>query len=220
MTVSTEADHVRSHQFGSAQISSKTVGGSGYWLISTTSATSLSITTPKADAGTSHRPAPKTLSEQIELMFRAARYEVFEDGVESEFSNSLTAIVERFGELGVLELAGWLNGSQVATSVVAEALRWLGLIRDPKTHAIRRWLLCDSLAASSVLVRDGAIVGLSYLNDPATKNYLKLASSREPSEELCRDITQLLLQLDFPEKGYVLSSEEDPQGTVGSSLSR
>jgi hypothetical protein len=79
----------------------------------------------------------------------------------------------------VLELAGWLNRSQVATSAVAEALRWLGLIRDPKTHAIRRWLLCDSLGASSVLVRDGAIVGLSYLNDPGTKNYLKLALSRE-----------------------------------------
>jgi hypothetical protein len=152
-------------------------------------------------------------------MFRAALYETFDDGMESDFSRRLIEVIGRFGESAVLEIAGFLNGVLAPAHVAGEALRWLGLVRDSRTHAIRRWLLCDRLTAPSILIRDGAIVGLGYLNDPSTKKFVELARDAETSEDLRGDIAQLLDQLIFPEKGYVLSAEESSQGSVGSGLS-
>src|SRR5207249_2597090 len=115
---------------------------------------------------------PATLEAELEQAFRAARYETFEDGMESEFSQRLIDIILRHGPAAVLEIAGLLRGPATPSPVAAETLKWLGWLRDSTTHAIRRWFLCDSLTDSSLIVRDGAIVGLTYLNDPSTGLYV------------------------------------------------
>jgi hypothetical protein len=173
-----------------------------------------------AESATSRSRIPPTLEAELEQIFSAARYEIFEDGMESEFSQRLIDIVLRHGQAAVLEIAAFLKQPITPSPVAAEALRWLGWIRHPSTHAIRRWVLCDNLTSRSLIVRDGAIVGLTYFNDPSTRSYVVSAQSTETSTALQTDLDQLLDQLDFPEKGYVLSPAENPQSVVGSSIPR
>jgi hypothetical protein len=173
-----------------------------------------------AESATSRSKVSPTLEAKVAQIFSAARYEIFEDGMESEFSRGLIDIVLRHGQAGVLEIAAVLKQPTTPSPVAAEALRWLGWIRDPSTHAIRQWVLCDSLTAHSLIVRDGAIVGLTYFNDPSTRSYIVSARASEASEALQIDLDQLLDQLDFPEKGYVLSPQENPKIQVGSGISQ
>lgn len=196
-----------------------TTSNLGCWVILGTALNHTSQRPTIAESATSPSENFRDLSFEIEKMFRSALYEMFDEGMESDFSRRLVEVIARFGESAVLEIAAFLNGALTPAHVSAEALRWLGLILDSKTHAIRRWVLCDSLTARSVLVRDGAIVGLTYLNDPSTRRFVELARATETSQELQADMAQLVDQLDFPEKGYVLSSEEGPQSAVGPSLS-
>lgn len=79
--------------------------------------------------------------------------------------------------------------------VVAEALRWLGHIEHASSYRFRFWLLEKSLSHSSVLVRDGAVLGLSFLDDPAAIPSLEQALDREPSAALRADMQQVLAQL-------------------------
>ena len=82
-------------------------------------------------------------------------------------------------------------------------------MRHAETHAYRRWILTDLLKAPSVLIRDGAIVGLLNLDDPYIKHSVQAARDSEPSEQLREDLSQLLEQLEMPERRYALFTEEN-----------
>jgi hypothetical protein len=196
-----------------------TTSNNGCWVILGTALNHTSQRRTIAESATSPSESFRDLRFDVQQMFRGALYEMFDEGMESDFSRRLVEVIGRFGESAVLEIAAFLSDALTPAHVAAEALRWLGLIRDSKTHAIRRWVLCDSLTARSVLIRDGAIVGLTYLNDPSTRKFVELAQGSEKSQDLQADMAQLVDQLDFPEKGYVLSFEEGPQSALGPSLS-
>jgi hypothetical protein len=218
MTSSTTSEYCFVPRASEATADTRNKGG--YWASLDTAATHMMIDGVIAESATARHIPPRSVEQELQQVFRAARYEIFEDGVESEFSQRLVELIARSGESTLLESNALIRASSTPRHVAAEALKWLGWIRDPHTHAFRRWILADNLTAASVLVRDGAIVGLTYLNDPATKQYVIAARSKEVSAELCRDLDQLIDQLEFPEKGYVLFSEENSQIKVGSSISR
>lgn len=64
------------------------------------------------------------------------------------------------------------------------------------SYRFRLWLLERSLNCSQARIRDGAILGLSYLNDPHAISYLKLAIGLEKCTELREDMEQVLEQLE------------------------
>ncbi len=162
-----------------------------------------------AVSSTEKIPPVQSLERALQQVFAESRHDVFEDGMKSEFSRRLVELVLRKGEAALLELNAQFRAGTTSKNLVAEALRWLGLIRDAQTHAFRRWILTDMLRSSSISIRDGAIVGLSSLDDPATKPAVQVCLKVEESEELRRDLAQLLQQLEMPEAGYALSVEED-----------
>lgn len=137
----------------------------------------------------------KDVGGAIENLFSVGRNEIFEDGMESYFSKELISIVERYGEIAILEIARIITSERAEAYVAAEALKWIGRIKDVGTHSFRRWLLIRGLTSSSPLAREGAGLGLSFMNDPVAITSLKQAVEREHITELRDDLDQVLHQL-------------------------
>jgi hypothetical protein len=181
--------------------------------LDTATSTNLSETPP--NSSTRLVPPPETTERELQQLFEEFRHAVFEDGVDSDFGQRLVQIVENKGNIALLELNALLRVPTTPTNVGAEALRWLGQMRHQETHAFRRWILADFLKAPSVLIRDGAIVGLLNLDDPAVMHAVQAALDTEPSKQLKEDLAQLLEQLQMPERHYALFAQENTQSTVG-----
>jgi len=138
----------------------------------------------------SHETAKSTeeLERWIRDLFTAGEEEVFEDGMESEFSRSLTSVIKQYGNDVVAVISNLILKEEVSPEVASEALRWMGQMDDPKTHASRLDLLKQSLSCSSAWVRDGASIGLACLDDPSAIPCLKAAIEQEPYELLRRNM--------------------------------
>ena len=138
---------------------------------------------------------PAEVEQKIEALFVRAREEVFEDGMESEFSKGFVSMVRKYGDVAIEVIARLIVYGKVNQEVASEALRWLGDIDHASTYDKRLWLLERSLRCSSARIRDGAALGLAYLDDPHAIRYLKQAIQQEPCEELREDMKQVLAQL-------------------------
>lgn len=135
------------------------------------------------------------LTNDVEALFVAAQNESFEDGFDSALSLELLRLVLRHGNATLEIVADLILQNRVAPQVAAEALRCLGEMRDKATGEPRRELLERTLACSSHIIRDGAVVGLSNLRDPRTVPALEAAVAREDHGLLRANMLNLLGQL-------------------------
>jgi hypothetical protein len=139
---------------------------------------------------------PPELVESFRCLLISGRDEIFEDGMESEFSKNLIDLIKRYGNDALAELAYFIVYEKVSTEVTGEALRWLGLMDHPLSYHWRLWLLERSLSSRSARIRDGAVLGLAFLDDPDAIPYVRQAADREPVKELRSDMEQVLVQLE------------------------
>lgn len=135
---------------------------------------------------------PASVSEEARQLLRHANGEPFDDGVESPFSKALVAFVRLHGDSAIEALHSRMITGMVDADVASEALRWLGRMNDPRTRLRRWWVLVHCLRFSSFKIRDGALLGLDAMNDPASAKYLRLALAREAHPRLRRDMEGLL----------------------------
>lgn len=138
---------------------------------------------------------PEEVVEEIRQLFAMGKEEFFEDGMESAFSRNLLDLIEQYGDIAIEIIADLTIGEQVDTEVASEALRWIGQIENPLTHPLRRWLLERSLNSSSASVRDGAVLGLSFMDDPAAIPSIKRALKQEKHPHLRLRMEKTLAQL-------------------------
>ena len=136
------------------------------------------------------------IKRQIENLFFVAREEVFEDGMESEFSRELVLSIKQYGDPVIEVMSELILNDSVSPEVASEALRWIGYIEHKDTHDARLRLLEQSLTSSSLRVRDGAVLGLSFLDDPRATGSLRKAMELENSKLLRRNMQQVLEQLE------------------------
>lgn len=137
-----------------------------------------------------------TIEEQIKHVFREAVGQDFEDGMESAFSRAVVAIIEERGRKAIDALTRLVAANILDTELTSEALRWIGSMDDAGTHDARRELLEGCLGHSDYLVRDGAICGLSGLEDATSISEVRRALDREPYPQLAKDLEQLLCDLE------------------------
>lgn len=133
---------------------------------------------------------------ELKHLFRLNKGEVFEDGMETRFASELVAYVYKYGNHAVEALTYLIiYDNTISAQVASEALRWLGNMEHPESYKFRLWLLERCLSHPSLYIRDGAIVGLSFLNDPHSMTYLEKAMKIEQLPGLVNDIKQVLAQL-------------------------
>lgn len=128
----------------------------------------------------------------LQSLFHDAQEENFEDGMASAFSRRLLVLLESEGEALIQQLSLLIDQEQLAPEVLSEALRWFGQVQDEATFTSRCGLLERALGSPSVLVRDGAILGLSFLADARVLPILEKAYINEPQAVLRVDIAQAI----------------------------
>jgi HEAT repeat protein len=150
----------------------------------------------RLENSTAQQEIHKELDQRIIVLFEAAKEQNFEDGMESEFSKGLVDMVKKYGVAAIEALAPLIIDERVNPEVASEALRWLGRINQPASYRHRLWLLERGLRCSSARVRDGATLGLAFLDDPHAITYLRQAIQQEKISELRADMEQVLAQLE------------------------
>lgn len=136
------------------------------------------------------------IEQEMSVLFRAAKEEFFEDGVESYFSKELGLLIRKYADIAVIALIPFVLAEQANEEIAHEALHALGRLEHPQTHLDRRALLERGLYCLSSWIRDGAALGLATLGDPHAIQYLKQAIDREKTEELRRDMETIFVELE------------------------
>jgi hypothetical protein len=147
------------------------------------------------------------LNNKVNIIFADAKEEIFEDGMESDFSRNLSKFILSFGHSAMETIIPVILSAHTNTEVVSEALRVLGRINHKTTYRDRLWLLERGLYSASARVRDGAILGLAFMNDSIAIAPIKSAIERERIPELRQDMEQVLAQLEGNENG--ISAKKD-----------
>ncbi|MDP6451879.1 MAG: HEAT repeat domain-containing protein [SAR202 cluster bacterium] len=147
------------------------------------------------DANTSKNLQAK-LSVELKTAVDAASEEIFEDGIESEFSRTLNRLVQNFGEPAVKAIEKVICLDQANVEITAEAVQQLGSIENMPSHQSRKGILLRNLESPDARLRDAASIGLSAMDDPTTIQALRDAISRESSPALQRNLQLVLDQLE------------------------
>lgn len=133
-----------------------------------------------------------TLAAELESLFTDAKTEEFTDGTESNFSRNLISFIGKHQDIAIKLLSGSILSRRTNSEAAAEALRWIGYIYHPKTFRYRLWLLINSLNSSSLRVRDGALLGLAFMDTTKAIPALEKAARAETSELLKVDMIELV----------------------------
>lgn len=148
-----------------------------------------------AESSTTGVERDAELVKQVEKIFEQGASEFFQDGMYSEFSRSLMAILTQYGRAAFRAIAEYVFSGRGNADVISEALRWLADFDDPATLSQRWAILHRTLKNHSPLVRDGAILGFAALDDPRARSPLLERQNSEPIPELRRLIQQVVDQL-------------------------
>lgn len=147
------------------------------------------------NSATTHTEYPEEIRLILSDLLARAREETFEDGMESQFSKALISYIKRYGNAAVKVLTEYILSEHVNAEIASEALRWIGHIEDASTYESRLWLLGRGLLSASSRIRDAALLGLAFLNDPQAIPLLEAAIQRERIQELREDMKQALEDL-------------------------
>lgn len=133
---------------------------------------------------------------QLEQLFTDARDELFEVGIESQFSKGLQKLCSYDPTTVLQYLRMRLINNDANSEVFAEVLRWAS---HQKAKAIRDYvidLLSVGLLNSSSIVRDSAALSLAYLEKTGAVAQLQQAFEREKVMELQKDLEDLIRSLE------------------------
>ena len=130
------------------------------------------------------QPNSTKLTKRIGSMFISAKFEYFETGMDNIFYRELMPLLE---SNEVVSAIGDII-DEVCPTVASEALRVVGYADYSETHDSRLALLIHCLESSSVVVKDGAGLGLDSLGDLAAIPALRKAIKREACKGLKKDL--------------------------------
>lgn len=136
-----------------------------------------------------------SISEVIGDSRRMFRDAEFEDGMQSRLGRLVGLLVSKFGNSAVEEMSKYLASHDTSISWAREVLIALGRCNDAKTRARRCSVLEQYLSSDSLLVRDGALIGISLLGDRCSVPALRVAVSKEQIESHKRDIVTAIEEL-------------------------
>ena len=139
---------------------------------------------------------PGLFNEIEDLIINTIGIEFDDDIVSNQLDVNLYKIIDTYGSLAITVIDGLLDSRRVKFLQAVQLLSHLGVIRHLPTNQDRTFLLEKNLYASSKYVRDGASLGLLYLENPSTISFIKDAIDREPSKLLKENLIQVVNALE------------------------
>jgi len=128
----------------------------------------------------------------LRRVFEKARDEEFENGMESQFSRSLSSIVVRGSDIAVEAISRVLKDRKLDIEVSVETLHLIGLIEHGPTRSSRLSILTQYLQHENIRMRDSAYVGIADIDDPSAIPGLRKALDSESSELLRQTLREVI----------------------------
>ena len=156
----------------------------------------------RADTPADTRPTPITDPSRLEqanrelmALVNLAKEVHIEDGMDNELYVAFQAFLAKYENVGLAIMSEEMFGSRTPEHTLSTLLEYVGKSEETNSTTMRRQLIESYLTHESPVVRDGAIVGLSYLEDPAAIPALQTASDKETRSDLRRDIKEIIEEL-------------------------
>ena len=150
------------------------------------------------DTGKTKTPITEShssMATDIRILFCNASYEVFEDGMDSNFGIDLTSIIQDHGIAAVEEIEKLIHADGANIEVATEALICTGRANDNDTHHVRLSVLERALESDNVCIRDAASIAIEFMDDPAAIDSIKKAIAKEECKPLRQNLRDVLVQL-------------------------
>lgn len=112
-------------------------------------------------------------------IFDSYQHEDFDTDIAYEFTNALEKLIRTDGKPAVRSIVDLIKKQVLNGDIVSETLKALGRIEDQNTKHERYELLIASTKNDSVIIRDGAVSGLSYLDDKRALPQLRMLYENE-----------------------------------------
>ncbi|MBN2238177.1 MAG: HEAT repeat domain-containing protein [Dehalococcoidales bacterium] len=126
--------------------------------------------------------------QEITKLYYSYQQEMLDTESSEEFSEQLELFIQMNGTIATFLVSYYLQNSDINDDLKCETLKAIGRTEDEVTSPERYKLLLQHLKDSSVTVRDGAICGLSYFNDPRAIPQLRFLYFNESSPILKNNI--------------------------------
>lgn len=140
------------------------------------------------------------IQRQVEETFLEAATEDFDDGVQSSFAGTLSALIVLFGNDALKAVEQLLDSPRVDPEVAGEALRQIGAMKHDVSQKYRRVILEQELLSPSPRRRYAAALGLAAMDDPAAISAVEQALAVEREPRLHRYLSPVLEQLQDTER--------------------
>jgi HEAT repeat protein len=128
-------------------------------------------------------------------LLRLAKEERFQDGMESNLSQGLAAMIRRYPADAMATLRNIIDSGGVSKSLTAEVIESVSRVNNPESRDARFSLVVSYLRDDSPVVRDAAGTALAYMDDKRAIDYLQSAIEAEPIPTLREDLAQVAEQL-------------------------
>lgn len=118
------------------------------------------------------------------------------DGISDLLYSKIEALYAKYGDLATKFIKVLFDEHNVNSEVINDSLAIIGDITHPETASSRLELLEHYLFSSSHYIRDGAILGISNMNDPSAIYSLEKAAKEEVLDEIQKDILKVISLLE------------------------
>lgn len=136
--------------------------------------------------------------EQIILnLFKSYGHEEFDSDIAYYFTNDLEQSILDYGKPALIIIGNIISREILNHNLVNEILKALGRIEDTETNNIRFDLLIRLLKNVSATIRDGAVSGLSFLDDKRALPQLRILYELETAPILKGNIQVAIENLEL-----------------------
>jgi hypothetical protein len=144
---------------------------------------------------TQPRELKSEMKAELHAILDAARDDIIADGMPNTVTERLPDLVVSEFDVFLPAIVSAIETGRATPIVSAEVLKVLGRIRNPASHASRRWVLERALDLHSPFIRDGAGLGLARLADPSAIPYLRRAVENELNAQTRADLQLVVDEL-------------------------
>ena len=107
-------------------------------------------------------------------IFDAYQHEEFDTDIAYDFTNALDILIRANGKPAVRIINNLIKKHVLDNDIVSETLKALGRIEDEDTKYERYELLIGLIKNEAAIIRDGAVSGLSFLDDKRALPQLRI----------------------------------------------
>jgi len=129
-------------------------------------------------------------------IFDAYQHEEFDTDIAYEFTKALDRLIRANGKPAVRIINDLIKKHILNDDVISETLKALGRIEDENTKYERYELLIGSIINESAIIRDGAVSGLSFLDDKRALPQLRMLVETETVPILKNNIKIAIISLE------------------------